>query len=74
MLYNIADMQNIPEKLKYYRGSKNWSQEQLARFVGVSLYTIQRWESGKSAPSPLALGRLKEILEDVLEQDQLSLL
>ena len=47
--------------------------EHLARSIGVSLNTVQRWESGKTSPSPLAMEKLQELLEDVLEGDQLKL-
>ena len=66
-------MKELTENIKTYRNSKGWSQEQLARQVGVSLNTVQRWESGKSMPSPLAMVRLKEIFPSVLE-DQPRLL
>lgn len=45
----------------------------MARSIGVSLNTVQRWEAGKTHPSPLAMEKLQELLEDVLEGDQLRL-
>mgnify|MGYP000672221477 FL=1 len=35
--------------LKKLRADKNWSQEQVATFSGLSTRTIQRVESGQSA-------------------------
>ncbi|XPF95666.1 helix-turn-helix domain-containing protein [Colwellia sp. RE-S-Sl-9] len=35
--------------VKKLRAQKNWSQEQLATFTGLSIRTIQRVESGQSA-------------------------
>jgi transcriptional regulator with XRE-family HTH domain len=35
--------------LKKLRAEKNWSQEQVATFSGLSIRTIQRVESGQSA-------------------------
>ncbi|WP_371379382.1 helix-turn-helix domain-containing protein [Thalassotalea aquiviva] len=35
--------------VKKLRAEKNWSQEQVARFSGLSIRTIQRVESGQSA-------------------------
>lgn len=32
-----------------------WSQEALAREVGVSFCTVNRWERGRSQPSPMAI-------------------
>ncbi|MFC1917659.1 multiprotein-bridging factor 1 family protein [Chloroflexota bacterium] len=62
------------DKLRHCRERKGWTQEHLARSIGVSLNTVQRWESGKTNPSPLAMEKLQELLEDVLEGDQLKLL
>lgn len=39
------------------------SQEDLARELGVSFATINRWENGKSEPSRLALSAVKEFCE-----------
>jgi DNA-binding transcriptional regulator YiaG len=39
------------------------TQEQLAVRVGVSFSTVNRWEKGRSRPSPLALKRLKAIID-----------
>lgn len=36
-----------------------WSQERLAREIGVSFCTVNRWEKGRSAPSPMAARFLK---------------
>ena len=37
------------------------SQEALARRLGVSGFTIRRWESGRSHPSPLAQEKLAKV-------------
>jgi len=42
------------EKIKVLRKHLNMSQEDLARELGVSFATVNRWESGKSKPSKLA--------------------
>ena len=39
------------------------SQEDLARELGVSYATINRWENEKSTPSRLALSAVKEFCE-----------
>jgi DNA-binding transcriptional regulator YiaG len=41
----------------------NISQEDLARRAGVSWSTVNRWENGKSAPSPLARSKLASLLK-----------
>ena len=38
------------------------SQDKLAALLGVAPYTVRRWESGKSKPSPLALEKLEQII------------
>jgi len=67
-------MELLGDKLKHCRTIKGWTQEQLARNLGVSWNTVQRWESGKTQPSPLARAKLQELLEDVLEREQFRLL
>ncbi len=41
----------MQEKLLYIRAKKNISQETLARELGVSFATINRWEKGRTTPS-----------------------
>jgi putative transcriptional regulator len=72
--YNTFNVERLADKLRYCRTRKGWTQEQLARNIGVSLNTVQRWESSKTRPSPLALGKLEELLKDILEREQLKLL
>jgi putative transcriptional regulator len=69
-----STMSEAAETIRQFRASKGWSQEYLARLVGVSLNTVQRWESGKTVPSPLAMNRLREVLGDTLEDKQPRLL
>ena len=75
--YIIAYMNKITKivgcNIRKYRNKKGWTQEQLARELGISLNTVQRWESGKNKPSPLALEKLQKILDNVLDGDQLRM-
>ena len=43
----LSDLKTIREKMEL-------SQESLARRLGVSLYTVHRWEKGKTSPNALA--------------------
>ena len=55
------DMEQLREKVKQLRKKKGWVQEDLAREIGVSLSTVQRWEKQGGQPTRLArreLGRL----------------
>jgi len=39
------------------------TQEKLAQKLGVSFPTINRWENGRSKPSPLALKQIEDLLQ-----------
>ena len=52
---------NIAAELKELRQSRGWSQENLARELGVSFATVNRWENGKAVPSKLAAIQLEKI-------------
>jgi len=42
-----------------------WIQEQFAAKVGVTFSTVNRWENGRGTSSPLAMRRIKELLEQL---------
>ena len=54
-LLNIAcevdKMKQLSEKVKELRKRMNWTQEDLAREIGVSLSTVQRWEGKGAKPT-----------------------
>jgi len=41
----------------------NWSQEELARNIGVSLSSVQRWELRYFKPSRLAMRELNKLFK-----------
>jgi DNA-binding transcriptional regulator YiaG len=53
----------IEVKTKGIREKMGWSQEDLAREVGVSLSTVHRWERYGVKPSPLAWRELQRLLK-----------
>ncbi len=53
------------DEIKLLRQSLNLSQEKLARQLGVTFTTINRWENNKSKPSPLALEKLNTLSKKV---------
>jgi len=57
-------MKNLKEKLKTLRKKRGWAQEDLAREIGVSLSTIQRWESKEARPIRLARRELERLFEE----------
>ena len=67
-------MIGIVERIKLYRANNGLSQEQLARQIGVSLNTVQRWESRRTLPSPLAVMKIDELLGDALREEQRRLI
>ncbi len=51
----------LAARLRLLRTRLGWSQEQLARRLGVSFATVNRWESGRSRPSARASLALAEL-------------
>lgn len=49
--------------IKEIREKLGLTQEQLARAIGVSWVTVNRWERNKAKPSPLAASRLQELFK-----------
>ncbi len=62
-------MKNLKGKLKTLRKKRGWAQEDLAREIGVSLSTIQRWESKEVRPIRLARRELKRLFKEVAIDD-----
>ncbi|MFQ5442179.1 MAG: helix-turn-helix domain-containing protein [Thermodesulfobacteriota bacterium] len=50
-----------PDRIKKVRLSLGWSQERLARELGVSFSTVNRWERGRTKPSPMAVKGLERL-------------
>lgn len=51
-------------EVKEIRDRLNLSREKFARLLGVSFYTVYRWERGQRKPSAMAEILLKRIAED----------
>lgn len=60
---------DFSEQVKSVRKQLNLSQEDLARAIGVSFATINRWESGNYKPSKLA----KKAFEQFCEENKANL-
>lgn len=54
------------EAIKQIRKQLGWSQERLARELGLSFSTISHWERGESKPSPAAERLLNQAVRPVL--------
>ena len=59
-LVNTHD--EIPILIKALRHRTGLTQEKLAARLGVTFPTVNRWEQGRTRPSPLAIQRIKEML------------
>ena len=57
-------MEGLKEKVRELRRKKGWAQEDLAREMGVSLSTIQRWENKGGKPTRLARRELKKLFSE----------
>lgn len=51
----------MPDEVRALRARLGLSREQMARMLDTTAQSIYRWESGKVAPSPLAVRALREI-------------
>ncbi|MFC1966987.1 helix-turn-helix transcriptional regulator [Chloroflexota bacterium] len=58
-------MEQLSEKVRELRKKKRWAQEDMAREVGVSLSTIQRWERQGCKPTRLARRELGRFFKEV---------
>ena len=59
----MYSIKNIAEELKKLRQQQGWSQEDLARTLGVSFATVNRWENGKNKPSRLAVEKIQVVVK-----------
>lgn len=67
------DEQKLSELVKEVRRQLGISQEDLARELGVSFATVNRWENGKSQPSKLAKAQLDNYCAKMTRQGKLKL-
>jgi len=52
------------QALKKLRDKRGWTQEELARNIGVSVFSVNRWERGAFKPSQLAWAQLAKLFEE----------
>jgi len=63
-------MERLKEKVKELRKKMSWSQEDLAREIGVSLSTVQRWEKQGGKPTRLARRELARLFKEAGINDE----
>lgn len=68
MVVNKPLMVNQPQIGKLIRELRletGLTQEQFASTLGVTCSTMNRWENGRSNPSPLAMRKVEEMLRQI---------
>ena len=60
------------ESVKSLRETLRMSQEDLAKELGVSFATVNRWENGKTQPSKLAKKQLELFIAQQIQQGMLK--
>ena len=65
MLYNVIEVNfmTFADKVKHVRMKLYLSQAQLAKEIGVSFATVNRWESKGVEPQIVSLGRFNDFCE-----------
>ena len=69
----IIERSDYPALLRELRRQLGISQEDLARELGVSFNSINRWENGKVSPSKLARTQLETFIEKMASNGKLKL-
>lgn len=59
---------SVATLLRELRQRLELTQQKLASRLGVSFPTINRWENGRSRPSPLARQRIEQLLRGMGDQ------
>ncbi len=67
----MSTQSNDPVALiRKIRARLGLTQEKFAARLGVTLPTINRWENGRTKPSPLAIQNLRELIVSMGDQGQ----
>ena len=64
---NDKSKKDAAKMIRKLRTALDLTQEQFAAKVGVTFSTVNRWESGKSKPSPLAMRQIEELSAELAE-------
>jgi DNA-binding transcriptional regulator YiaG len=67
------DQQDLPALVKEVRRQLALSQEDLARKLGVSFATVNRWENAQVRPSKLARAQFEAFCSKMIKQGKLNL-
>ena len=70
-LINVGDSKNLksekdfPRLIRILRDRTGLTQEKFAAKLGVTFPSINRWENGKTKPSPLALKQIEYLIKEM---------
>ncbi len=64
---------DYPALIKTVREQLDLSQEDLARKIGVSYATVNRWENGQTMPSKLAKAQVEAFCEKMIKEGRLKI-
>jgi len=67
------DNQDLPALVKEVRRQLSLSQEDLARELGISFATVNRWENGQVKPSKLAKAQFDSFCAKMVRRGKLKL-
>ena len=70
IVLTVIVMEQLKEKVKELRKKMSWSQEDMAREIGVSLSTVQRWEEQGGKPTRLARRELARLFREAGINDE----
>ena len=69
----VTKKNNCPSVVKEIRRQLGLSQEDLARELGVSFATVNRWENGQAKPSKLAKAQINAFCAKRVDEGRLKL-
>ena len=61
----VMSQPEVGKFIRELRLALGLTQEKFATTLGVTYSTINRWETGRSKPSPLAMEKIDKILEGI---------
>ena len=70
----VINQPEVGELIRELRISTGLTQEKFAAKLGVTLLTINRWENGRSQPSPLAMEKIELLLVQMGDRGESLLL
>lgn len=65
---NDKSKKDVAKMIRELRAKLGLTQEQFAAKVGVTFSTVNRWESGRSRPSPLAMRQIEKYWKQTQQQ------